>query len=427
MFKTVAMVCLLYLAGTSSAQDLLISNARIIDGEGGLIERGSILIEAGRIVSATEDVIDNYEAAVVDAKGMTVMPGMINTHWHLLAVSGAGTDQQIDQYVEDVLAGLLESTLARGVTSIISMGDHYPNILELRGKLASGALRGPRLVAVGPIFTGQNDWPTQLCLGNSDCEGRFTPDAATVEQARRVVKELAVAGVDAIKVVYDAAKIDDVHIDEEIFAAIAAQARTHGLPLIAHVATTQDTFSSLVALGVQRLAHPPYQLTEDETQLLLDMEVPVSTTVSGYTKQWHEISEQEYDLHRSEKLSAQLDIIKRLWDAGVIIAFGTDSYPAMGTFPPNRFTTPVDQGRLAAGRFMAEVSALNQVLSAPQIISSLTGNAAIFLGMEDELGTIAPGKIADLVVIDGDPMNDITDLKNIALVIQNGKIAVDNR
>ena len=154
MTRFFAFICFLVTWNLVTAQDLLITNARIIDGAGQTIEHGSVLIADGRIVSVTQEDIDALGAVEIDASGMTVMPGLINTHWHVLSgVSPASSDAAIDQYIEDVVVDRLESLLERGVTTIMSAGDHFPNILELRRKLADGEMRGPRLLAVGPLFT----------------------------------------------------------------------------------------------------------------------------------------------------------------------------------------------------------------------------------------------------------------------------------
>ena len=103
--------------------------------------------------------------------------------------------------------------------------------------------------------------------------------------------------------------------------------------------------------------------------------------------------------------------LRTLWDEGVTVAFGTDN---------PRLLTP-------AQTIPWEASTLSQILSNSEIISSLTRNAAIFLGLSDEIGTLEPGKVADIVFIDGDPLADIADIANVALVIQSGRVVVDNR
>ena len=403
-----------------TAQDLLITNARIIDGAGQTIEHGSVLIADGRIVSVTQEDIDALGAVEIDASGMTVMPGLINTHWHVLSgVSPASSDAAIDQYIEDVVVDLLESLLERGVTTIMSAGDHFPNILELRRKLADGEMRGPRLLAVGPLFTAPDDWATQLCQGNSDCKAKFTAELTSPEQARAKVREVAAAGVDAVKLVYDDRIIPDVRIDDDVVAAIADEARLNDLILFAHITTADETTLKLVELGVRGLVHPvPFRTTASANgaQILRDLQIPVSTTISRSTKEWRELTGQAFSKQDGAIFSQGLENIEHLWDEGVVVAFGTDS--------STRSNASADA---AEGRFLAEARALNQILSNAEVVTTLTRNAGVYLGLGNELGTLESGKIADVILINGDPLTDISDLTSVEVVIQGGRVVVDNR
>ena len=103
--------------------------------------------------------------------------------------------------------------------------------------------------------------------------------------------------------------------------------------------------------------------------------------------------------------------VRHLWDAGVTIAFGTDQTSAGS----------------AAEALAHEIGVLSMVLSPVEIITSLTRNGAAFLDLSDEIGTLEPGKLADIIIIDGDPLADIYQLLNVKVVIKGGEIVVDNR
>ncbi len=105
-----------------------------------------------------------------------------------------------------------------------------------------------------------------------------------------------------------------------------------------------------------------------------------------------------------------LAAMRALWDAGVTIAFGTDRF----------LNNPADD-------ISREIESLNRVLSPAEIITALTHNAATYLDLSDEIGSLEPGKLADIVIIDGDPIANISDLANVEVVIQGGQIVVDNR
>ncbi|MEE8238091.1 MAG: amidohydrolase family protein, partial [Gammaproteobacteria bacterium] len=113
---------------------------------------------------------------------------------------------------------------------------------------------------------------------------------------------------------------------------------------------------------------------------------------------------------RQAYLSQTLANVRQLWDAGVIVAFGTDT----ASLRP-------------AAAIAHEIRTVSEVLSEEEIIAALTRNAAQFLGLSDDIGTLAPGKFADILIIDGDPLTDISALANVVVVIKEGRIVVDNR
>jgi len=395
------------------AQDLVITNARIIDGAGQIIEVGSVVVSDGRIVSVTQGIIDSQGTQELDADGMTVMPGLIDTHWHVMGgVLPAGSDEVLYRHIEEEVKDLLGELLERGVTTIMSTTDYFPHILELRQRLADGEIRGPRLVSVGRQLTGPDDWATQLCDGNIECKAKSFAELTTAEQARDAVRELAEAGVDALKLVYDDQITPGVRIDDEVVAAITDEAGRYGLRVFAHVTTAEDSVLKLIDLGVRGFVHVDrLSSSRESAQTLYDLEIPVSTTITFWTKEWKEIVGQEFSEQTERNLTSRLEGIRYLLDEGVTVAFGTDT---------------TDRA-YAKTMFLIEVRALNQVLSNEEIISTLTRNAAVFVGLGDELGTLEPGKIADIILIDGDPLADISVLASAAVVIQGGRVVADNR
>jgi len=400
----------------SFAQELVITNGRIIDGTGQVIDNGSVVIRDGLIAAVVRGGPAESAALRIDARGMTVMPGMINTHWHLLVGTTADSSAAVDRFVDEVVADELKSLLQRGVTTIMSLGDHYPDILDVRQRVVDGELAGPRLLIAGPVFTAPGDWPTQICDGNSYCMERLNVQVSEPQQARAKVREVAAAGVDAVKLVYDDVTVPGVRIDDDVVAAIADEARLHGLTLYAHVSTVEETAVNVVNLGVGALVHPVSFRAKtgiNGARYLRDMNIPVSTTISGMSRDWYDLTGREYTDAVQNDFNRRLEDIRHLWDEGVIVAFGTD--------------TVAGQSKLSAGMFLLEARALNQVISNEEVLATLTRNAALFLGLEDELGTLIPGKTADVILIDGDPLADISDLMRVEVVIQEGQVVVDNR
>ena len=390
MARTVAFSILLLAASVGTAQELVITNARIIDGTGMTIDRGSVVVTDGRITSVSSGDAE-APGEQIDARGMTVMPGLIDTHRHL--------GPQLP-----VLAELL----ARGITTIMVPSGALTEMLDLRRSLADGDVQGPRLITTGPGFTAPGDWPTTLC-GSNDCAIHEVTDPA-VAQAR--VRELADAGVDAIKVFYERSLVPEVRLEDRVLGAIAEEAHRQGIDVVLHVGTANELLT-VVRLGADRLVHVPASgaiADSDGAQLLREAAIPVSTTVSWDSPAIQEASGEDPPPERAARLTQALANIRHLWDEGVIVAFGTDS--------------PRPLGRT---EFMVEVQELHKVLTPEEIVTAITRNAAIYLQLDEEIGTLEQGKIADMVIIDGNPLVDVFDLGNVEVVIQGGRVAVDNR
>lgn len=424
MRTVIALVALVFGWQVCVAQDVVIANARVVDGLGQSVERANVVIADGRIESITDRDPDVGDALVIDADGMTLMPGMINTHWHLFAGSAASSDAELEGHLDEAVIGTLENILERGVTTIMSPGDHMTAILDVRQMLAHGELRGPRLLAVGPVFTSPADWPTQICQGNGECDAMLNVELTTESGAQEQVRAVAEAGVDAIKLVYDDVIAPDVRIGDAVVAALAEEGERHGLRVLAHVSSTDSSATKLVELGVRGFVHSSMQLG-DGVERMRDLQIPVITTVAvllGLDER-HRMTDPDFVPRESEYLDLGLASIRTLWDAGVTVAFGTDAVAG----PPGNVPGFFDSTHSGEGMFLAEIAALSRVLSNDEIIASLTANAAKYIGMEDELGTIETGKIADLVIIDGDPQTDIMDLEKVRVVIQGGRVVVDRR
>lgn len=403
MRRAITFLAFLVAWNLGAAQDLLIVNARIIDGTGQTIQQGSVVVRDGRIGSVSEGTSAFQGAPQIDAQGMTVMPGMIDSHMHLLVDPMLDSDEALELWIKEQLPDVLREYLASGFTAILSNGDYYPAILQVRQRLNDGELHGPRLFVAGPAFTAPGGHPTAtLCRDNRWCRLNLTAEVADVESARTKVRELADGGVDAIKAIYDGREGSDASVpmlDDTVLAAIAEEAHALDLPTIVHAVTVDDMFRA-VDLGANKLVHTPRRGSVAESQgggyVLQAASVPVSTTVG---------------VANTDAAVGALANVRQLWDAGVTVAFGTDQTSA----------------RPAVEALADEVGALSIVLSPAEIITTLTRNGAAFLDLSDEMGTLEPGKLADIVIIDGDPLADISDLSNVKIVIQGGRIVVDNR
>ena len=407
-----ACFCLYSCSATQSLSpkpDILITNARIIDGLGTTLDSASLVISGGRITSISPGQL-NVEASVhLDATGMTVMPGLIDTHCHLLGSSKADSAEALDRWMEENLAALFSDYLGNGFTTIMSVGDYFPAILEVRQRLEDGKIPGPRLLATGRGFTAPDDWPLPIYLHSPWSRAQGMVEVAEPGSARTNVRELASAGVDALKVVIDRKMVPDAVLSDDVLAAIIDEAQAVGVSVFVHAETVDDMLNA-VNHGADRLVHTPGTgsiAATEAARLLREESIPISTTVSIFSAEWDEAMGQERTADRAAEHAQILENIRHLWDEGVTVAFGTDSPPGLD--------------------FMAEARALSNVLTPEEIIIALTSNAAAFLDLSDEIGTLEAGKIADVLIVDGDPLSDISDLANVEIVIKNGDVVVDNR
>ena len=416
------MICLLEAVPHTRTQpsaniqaDMVITNARIIDGTGSVIEQGVVVIQDGRIVSVSPGPATTPTTEVIDANGMTLMPGMIDTHRHLLTRAPVDNDEALDRWIEYEMPGLLQELLAKGLTTVMSVAGLFPEILEVRKRIEEGTFLGPRLLVVGPAITAPDDHPaTTVARNNPYARAKGAIEVSDPEVARARVRELAAAGVDGIKAVYDRIIVRHAQLDEAVLSAISEETKQQGLPLLVH-AETVDAMLRVVNLGADRLVHSQIVGSIAEgpgARILREGGIPISTTVSWTSPPLSEAVGRAYTGERRAQARHRqiLANIRHLMDEGVTVAFGTDSPPPLGR-----------------AEFLVEVQELNTVLSPEEIITALTRNAAAFLELDDEIGTLEPGKIADIVMIDGDPLADISALANVMLVIKNGKVVVDHR
>ncbi len=416
------------LAGQATpAEGLVVTNARIIDGLGGVIESGSVVIRDGRIVSVGAETANVPGALVIDAAGRTLMPGFIDAHRHI--INGEPASWMSDQAVPR-----MQEFLDAGFTTVLSCGDSLEHILDLRAKLASGEIKGPRLMTsgrvplarprAGAIPGGGGVDPARIDISRPPDRPTQTAEGIPETETRAAVQKLKEAGVEAIKT-----NIITTPRGPETgtLTIVADEARKQGILSITHAVTVVDTMAAVEA-KTDILVHTPHigQLTEEQAKTVAASGIPMMSTLGIFVPGFGEDNQLMFDRTGDDNLPRFRDLdpfpmntlssagqgpvnARLLFDAGVVYGYGTDV----------RYK-PHDALR-------HELRPLRLVFSAQDIVKIMTTNSAAVIKRSADLGTLEPGKIGDLVLLDGNPLDDASHLLDVALVVKDGQVMVDKR
>ena len=378
---------LLSWGATALAQDLVITNARILDVSTN-IARGSIVIERGRIVSVAAGAAVAGGKPTLDAGGRTVLPGYIDAHRHII-------NGDTEKWFRDESVARMQEFLDAGFTTLMSGGGPMPGIMELKRRIDSGELKGPRVIT----------------SGRADPANFKTP-----EEARAAVRALAAAHVEIVKAAVTPA-------EKDMLAVVVDEARKHNLDVMVHAVTVPAMLAAIDA-GAAKLVHTPHDsfLTNEQAKLVADRGIENLSTVGFAVPVFGVFNQDNVPTFRdgspwpsgilgtgSNAAGEKIVNARTLWDNGVVYGFGTDTN-----------YLPIDG-------LYHELKTLNLMFSPRDIVKLMGPNTAAFIEKTDELGVIAPGKIADLTIVDGDPLKLIFNLLNVAVVVQGGKIVVDHR
>jgi enamidase len=384
----------------------------------------AIIIDGNRIKDI--GLVTGYPDStnVVDLRGLTVMPGLVDCHLHLGGLTRDQPGEAIGKVSFIDMASFFwdyfrnyahrrRLAIENGVTTIRSAGDHYPHIIKLRDKIAAGKLVGPRIFAPGPTITAPGGHPAgTIYKGNRYIIENATRQIAEVSSAREEVRRLVGGGVDCIKAIYsDINPMDITHkvprLSLDVLEALADEAHQHNLRLMVHTGSPKETMDAIKA-GADSIEHgilPGGDSTEFEDDLVKMMLDKGTFFVPTLAIAW--ANKDAYpDLFAGLKTT-----LRKLHDAEVNMAAGTDS----GT--PG---VVIGKGLHKELELMVEAG-----ISPMEAIMAGTRNAADNLGKANELGTIEPRKLADIIAVSGDPLKDIRDTREIKLVIKDGKILVN--
>jgi imidazolonepropionase-like amidohydrolase len=411
--RLTAILAMAFLGANISAQNLTITNSRILIGDGRIIDNGTLVVEDGRIASVSAGLSNT--AGAIDADGRTLMPGFIDAHRHII-------DGDPVAWLDNRAADAMREFLEAGFTTVFSAIDATPQIIELRRRTSTGELTGPRIKAAGfvPLAAptgggGGGGGGVDPARTDASREGRATVAAPAIPEAqtRALVRQHAAAGLDAIKTVIITTPGGP---EQQTLSVIVDEAEKLGIKSVTHAVTVIDTLAA-VAAGTHVLVHTPHigQLDAAQTATIIAGAMPMVSTLGVFVPAFdagnNPIFRDNGPFPFNTLSSAGQGPVnaRLLFEGGITYAYGTD-------------TSWLPRDTLAH-----ELRPLSLVFSPIDIIPMMTRNAAVAVWMDDEIGTLQAGKLADLVLIDGDPTQDIYALLNVDLVVKGGEIVVDQR
>jgi len=395
------------------------THALLIDGRGGdPIEDATIVVRGDRIeaVGVSGAVAVPAGAEIVDLRGRTVMPGLADMHVHLLG----GWDGESVEMLG--YRRYLNALLYAGVTTVLDTGNVTPFVVQMRDEIAAGRLTGPRIYCAGPLVDGPDPlWPP------------ISYTVSSVDQVPRLVRQLKASRVDIIKAY--------AGLSVPVVWALAAEGKKQSLRVLVDQ-TWRNGSPELAAGGIAAFAHSPdFIFGGDETlgmlkqrgvmfistlavveskarrrlqdlafldQPLIRDTIPASfledLRAQRPSASWERGAKQENE----KRFRQQAANLKRLFDAGLSIAAGTDA-PYPGVFQGEGIHHELE--------LLVEAG-----LTPLQAITAATANAARLMGAGDEWGTVEPGRVANLVVVTGRPDRNIADTRRIETVVCRGRV-----
>jgi imidazolonepropionase-like amidohydrolase len=371
--------------------------------ENEVIEDGFVEIENDRIKAV--GCASELSAGVVDVveTGGTILPGMINSHAHLawdgihdLANQSMFDSPEISAYKS---AGNMLISLRSGITTVRDLGMNKANFAAKQA-VEQGIFPGPRILITGEAIV-QTGGHTYWC-----CREASGPD-----EMRRAVRDQVRGGADLIKIMACHERLEFTDAELE---AVIDEAHRNGLPITAH-ATFNEAIERVAKCGIDVVEHGG-SMTDETIQLLLDRKIPIVTTFSAVVMQANADVARKYNIpewkiqerQRSMANTSQYSSIVKAAKAGVMIAFGTDA------------GSPVVQHNVIAPemKFMVQLGVVDGNYGA---IRSATISAARLSRLEKNLGTLEAGKLADVVVVAGDPLADLEALAHVKMTYMAGK------
>ena len=420
----------------AAQRPLVIENVTLVDGSGGPPTlNATVIVLGGRIALIGEGGAHQIsgDPQVVDGQGKTLVPGIINLHGHVGLTKGLVQAQE--NYSQENVIDNLQTYASYGVTTTTSLGTDMEAVLGVSRDVSRGNLPGlARVITALHGFTTPNGYPTKA----PGVKG-LALEVSTPTEARQHVDRLAEKGAELVKMWVDSHHGAFEKLKPSIYAAIIDQAHKRGLLAVAHLYELADA-KLLVEAGLDMIVHSvrdadvdrglirrllargvtysPTLTREQSTYVYADLPDWLADPFFTRGVETSLVDELRTNLRDTQRNDPELEInrenfrmamrnLKTLSDAGVKIGFGTD------TGPPARFAGYFEHWE---AELMVEAG-----LTPMQVIVSFSKNASEALGIDRDFGTLAEGKVADMILLNSNPLGNIRNLRDIDTVFIAGQ------
>jgi imidazolonepropionase-like amidohydrolase len=394
-----------------------IKTPRLFDGTGSPVVRDAlVVIENERIVAVgpTSQVALPAGVSVLDVGDRTVMPGLIDAHVHILwsGSVASGQESRVATDSQALLMGVrnVQVALKSGLTTVRDCGDRDYLSLALRDFINHGDLAGPRLLCSGPVITSTAG---QLWWQSIECD--------RVDELQKAVRTLVKHDVDFVKLMGTGGNAtpgsnpEASQYDAAGFQAVAEDAHRMGRKVAVHVHGVEGMRRAVDA-GIDTLEHCPFRAhgrIAYDARLVADIVARDLIVSLAMPATWYRLRAEEMReprTHPGHLWEDRYETIRRMHAAGVKLVVSSDQ---------GSTGTQIDELPLLMEFLVEQVH-----IPAEAVLRGVTGLAAEALGLADRLGTLEPGKLADIVIVDGNPLGDMTAMRRVHTVIKDGETLV---